>query len=289
MELKPGGKGATTGTFLKVGESIQLRLAEPPKEPVQEDKQEGGAGKGNEDRGVVNCVTDKFVIATMNGFLDEWWESKVLVNKVLDSVTFKRLNHCLKRMSDNIGKQTVAERVSRVCFGLDPPQIDPNGCEFLKSDQDFYNDGLNDSQHDAIKFALTTKDVSLILGPPGTGKTTTIVEAIKQIVTRRREKVLVCAPSNIAVDNIVEKLAASAGKVKLVRMGHPARLLDLVMQHSVDYNIDHGDDIKLFKIFVEIWLTYTKRSQRRIADLKNDNYEQNFVSCKKNSKKENEK
>jgi ATP-dependent RNA/DNA helicase IGHMBP2 len=266
MQIKPGGKGLVSNTFLKVGESIQLRLAEQPKESLQEEKTEGGAGKGNEDRGVVNAVTDKFIIATMNGFIDEWWEGKVLVNKVLDSVTFKRVNSCLNRLSTIMEKQTVCERILGVCFGREPPHQDPHGCDFLESDNAFYNDGLNDSQRDAIRFALNSKDVALILGPPGTGKTTTVVEAIKQIVTKRREKVLVCAPSNIAVDNIVEKLAtgAAANKVRIVRMGHPARLMDSVMKHSVDYNIDHGDGFKIVQdIRKDIAEVYRKMSKTR--------------------------
>ena len=61
-------------------------------------------------------------------------------------------------------------------------------------------------------------------GPPGTGKTTAVVEAILQEAARG-SRVLACAASNIAVDNLVERLAKAAPKLRLLRLGHPARLL----------------------------------------------------------------
>jgi len=90
-----------------------------------------------------------------------------------------------------------------------------------------------------VRFALSAKDVAIIHGPPGTGKTTTLVEAIRQAVLRG-ERVLACAPSNHAVDNLLEKLIAIGEKP--VRVGHPARVdpalrdraLDMLVQKHVD-------------------------------------------------------
>ena len=63
-----------------------------------------------------------------------------------------------------------------------------------------------------------------LAGPPGTGKTTAVVEAVLQEAARG-SRVLAAAASNIAVDNLVERLAAAAPKLRLLRLGHPARLL----------------------------------------------------------------
>src|SRR5262245_7033769 len=65
--------------------------------------------------------------------------------------------------------------------------------------------GLNESQRRAIDFALSAKDVAILHGPPGTGKTTAVVELIRRAV-RRGQRVLACAPSNVAVDNVLERL-----------------------------------------------------------------------------------
>jgi DNA polymerase alpha-associated DNA helicase A len=95
-----------------------------------------------------------------------------------------------------------------------------------------WNDpSLNDSQKEAIRFALASREVALIHGPPGTGKTHTLIELILQLL-KQNLRLLVCGPSNISVDNIVERLASH--KVPMVRLGHPARLLPSVLNHSLD-------------------------------------------------------
>jgi ATP-dependent RNA/DNA helicase IGHMBP2 len=74
----------------------------------------------------------------------------------------------------------------------------------------------------------------MIHGPPGTGKTTTVVEFILQTCYLQKSKVLACAPSNIAVDNIIERLHEKDPKLRIVRIGHPARLLPSVQKHCLD-------------------------------------------------------
>lgn len=116
----------------------------------------------------------------------------------------------------------------RVAFGHTTPlQLDTEACGPVE----FLDPTLNDSQKDAIRFALASRDIALIHGPPGTGKTHTLIELILQLV-QRKKRVLVCGPSNVSVDNIVERLAPK--KVPVVRIGHPARLLPSVLEHSLE-------------------------------------------------------
>lgn len=96
---------------------------------------------------------------------------------------------------------------------------------------EFLDPTLNDSQKEAVRFALASKEIALIHGPPGTGKTHTLIELILQMI-RRNLRILVCGPSNVSVDNIVERLTPH--KVPLVRVGHPARLLPAVLEHSLE-------------------------------------------------------
>ena len=93
-------------------------------------------------------------------------------------------------------------------------------CEPLPETQ-LLNKGLNEGQRLAVQFALdTARPVALIHGPPGTGKTTAVVELIRQAVARG-ERVLASAASNIAVDNMAERLlAGGSGKpIRIVRAG----------------------------------------------------------------------
>lgn len=102
---------------------------------------------------------------------------------------------------------------------------------------DFYNEGLNKAQKRAIKDCMQAKHLALIHGPPGTGKTATLVELIRQM----KRKLLVCGPSNLSVDNIIERLATSG--LKLTRLGHPARILETVLPFSLDYQLEAEGEV----------------------------------------------
>jgi len=100
---------------------------------------------------------------------------------------------------------------------------------------------LNESQREAVRLALSALDLAIIHGPPGTGKTTTVVEVVRQAV-RRGQKVLVSAPSNLAVDNLLEKLLGWGEKA--VRLGHPARVLPQLREHTLDLMIEQHPDMR---------------------------------------------
>lgn len=101
---------------------------------------------------------------------------------------------------------------------------------------------LNESQLEAVRFALSAEDVAILHGPPGTGKTTTVVELIRQI-TRSSGRVLAVAPSNIAVDNLFERLLAAGERV--IRLGHPARVMPELRAHTLDLLVENHPDVRM--------------------------------------------
>ena len=98
----------------------------------------------------------------------------------------------------------------------------------------WFDPGLNGSQKEAVRKALSAKDVMLVHGPPGTGKTTALVEIVRQSLLRK-ESVFVTAPSNTACDNLLERLVEKG--VNVLRIGHPARVSDHLREHTLDFKL----------------------------------------------------
>jgi len=97
---------------------------------------------------------------------------------------------------------------------------------------------LNESQNQAIRNVLSAQDVAIIHGPPGTGKTTTLVQAIRLVLKNqeKRQALLVSAPSNTAVDLLTEKLAQQG--INVVRIGNPARMAEEIQKYTLDNHIN---------------------------------------------------
>lgn len=106
---------------------------------------------------------------------------------------------------------------------------------------------LNKSQNDALNLVSKAEDLAIIHGPPGTGKTTTIIRSIIHAL-KEEKQVLVCAPSNSAVDLLVEKLAEKG--INVLRVGHPARITDSVLKNTLDTKVTlhpHYKDVKMIR------------------------------------------
>lgn len=98
-----------------------------------------------------------------------------------------------------------------------------------KTHIDFVNDRLNASQQSAVRAILENEELVIVHGPPGTGKTTTLIEAIVQLV-RQEKKVVVSAPSNTAVDNISKGLIRSG--INLLRVGNTSKVDESIFSHT---------------------------------------------------------
>jgi superfamily I DNA and/or RNA helicase len=195
---------------------------------------EMGARPGDGTRGVVSERGERWLRVAFNDALDDEGGTTYRLDLSTDEVATQRQRSALHRAQ--AAKRDRLAELRAVLLGERPPEFGP------PPDAAPLDASLNESQREAVRFALSARDVAILHGPPGTGKTTTVVEVIRQAV-RRGEKVLACAPSNLGVDNLLERLVAAGERA--VRLGHPARVLPELRAHTLDLLVDDHDDARL--------------------------------------------
>lgn len=157
--------------------------------------------------------------------------------KLSNDVTHRRIKSAL----NDLKKYSYSHRLIQTLFG--ETDFTPNKSE-SEPEISYFNNDLNDSQKNAIRWSLSQKELAIIHGPPGTGKTTVLIEFILQCVRAFGLRVLATAPSNVAVDNLLEKLSL-ASDISVVRLGHPARAATQLHKYSLDAVIARSDQFQI--------------------------------------------
>ncbi len=221
LELaKPGGRTLPM-TRLKVGSPVI----------ISDDANDSDPGKS----GVISRRTSTSIQVA----LDDWPEAeRYRLDLSPDETTRRRQLAAMAAARRLSGSRA---RLRDVLLGEQEPRFD------APQDFEFANQRLNPPQQDAVRFAMTARDLAILHGPPGTGKTTTVVEVIAQTV-RNGGRVLACAPSNTAVDNLLERLIAVVPSV--VRVGHPARVFETLREHTLDELVQNDPSTAVVK---DIW------------------------------------
>jgi ATP-dependent RNA/DNA helicase IGHMBP2 len=186
-----------------------------------------GSGKPERDHvnGVINYVRDNAMVITLNTEeLPDWIDSSLLgVDVMFDEMTYREMEFALKEVIEAENNRISELREILLGSAKASKRTRKNKGELVA--------GLNQSQQEALEMVWEAADVTFIHGPPGTGKTTTLVQAIKSTVSHEQQ-VLVCAPSNAAVDLLVEKLSEQG--LRVLRIGHPARVTEQSLSKTLD-------------------------------------------------------
>lgn len=163
--------------------------------------------------------------------LPEWVSEKNLhrLSVSTNRTTYRRMCEALAEVRDAENCRLAYMR--SVLLGIKKPLL---GDPVRRGNISFFGAGLNDSQKKAVTVALEALDVALVHGPPGTGKTTVLVEIIRQ-ARRMGKSLLVSAPSNAACDHLVACIAATGEPV--LRLGHPARMAKHLRPYSLDFKL----------------------------------------------------
>lgn len=179
---------------------------------------------------VYEKAADSITVAFHHALPESFDEVKRFdLHKSANAVTYRRM---LEALDAVIQTQTkVLSRLRDISLKEAQPAQDPVGAG---SELNWFDPGLNDSQREAVRKCLDARELALVHGPPGTGKTTVLVELVRQAALRK-QSVFVTAPSNTACDNVLERLVAAG--VNAVRLGHPARISAGLRDHTLDFKL----------------------------------------------------
>ncbi|KAK9448040.1 P-loop containing nucleoside triphosphate hydrolase protein [Limtongia smithiae] len=178
--------------------------------------------------GVVVRISQKSIHVTLDDKFTEKamaLDGRLWIVKLANSVTYTRMDENMEALS----KLKSPTRLQSIVLGVTKPST-PTQPE---KDVKWFDNSLNKSQKQAVSKSIGDSEVTIVHGPPGTGKTYTVIEIIRQLVEQGK-RVLVCGPSNISVDTILERLHGLIPTTQLLRVGHPARILQSTQQHSLD-------------------------------------------------------
>ena len=185
---------------------------------------------------------------------DKAQHSLIGVRMAIDGTSYRVMHESLAAMMRTTDEKLV--RLRETLIGLLRPRF--------RQQPPIQIPWLNETQNQAVRKVVAAMDVAVVHGPPGTGKTTTLVEAIIETL-QRETQVLVCAPSNTAVDWISEQL--SLRSVNVLRIGNPLKMSDEMLGCSYERRYaDHPD-------YPELWSirrTLRERSEGKSSQLKRE-------------------
>lgn len=187
--------------------------------------------------------------------LPDWSRrGKLGIDLLFDENSYREMHDALRKAKelksyDKEG-ELVRQLIGEQAFSLAP----------LQQKSSYNNEDCNPSQNNAIQHILGVSPVSILHGPPGTGKTTTLVKAIEALLKQEKKQILVVAPSNTAVDVLTERLDAAG--LSVVRIGNPVKVSDHLQALTLDAKVEMHSANKEAKNLAKQGRAYTDMAHK---------------------------
>ncbi|MDF2432006.1 MAG: hypothetical protein JWP44_1637 [Mucilaginibacter sp.] len=223
----------------------------------KKDRVEGTITYQNNNRLKITLFTDE---------LPDWAnDGKLGIELLFDNNSYDEMQNAIKQASAL--REKPDGRLVKVLIGEKEAAFNDQPVSFSSAE-------LNLSQRSAVQKIISAQDVAVIHGPPGTGKTTTLVAAIKTLIVQNKEQILVVAPSNTAVDLLSEKLSSEG--LNVLRIGNPARVSEKLIALTLDS-----------KMAEHSYTKEVKKLKKQAADYKNmaHKYKRNFGKAERDQRK----
>jgi ATP-dependent RNA/DNA helicase IGHMBP2 len=194
-----------------------------------------------EEKGVVHFVDkNRMKIIFYGNELPSWvLHNRIGIQLAFDERSYVEMERAIKTVQTAKGNRLAELR--EILLGYEPAR-------FRRLDYSYEIPQLNHSQNLAVEQVITAEDVAILHGPPGTGKTTTLVQAIRQL-SKTEGTILVCAPSNPATDLLTERIAAEG--LRVVRVGNLSRIDESLLIHTIEGILDsmpEMNDVKKMRV-----------------------------------------
>lgn len=246
----------------------QLRFGMPAvlfsNHDAENNKVEGTIAFVNGNRLKITLRTDE---------LPDWAsDGKLGIDLLFDENSYDEMqNACKQAMT--LAEKPAEGRLIQIITGGKTPDFEPIAPVAVPS--------LNPSQQAAVNKILQANDLAIVHGPPGTGKTTTLVQAIKAMIKQDNQQILVVAPSNTAVDLLSEKLSDEG--LNVLRVGNPARVSERLLSLTLDYKMaehPHTKEIKRLKKQASAFLDMAHKYKRHFGKAERDQRKALFAEAR---------